>query len=640
MTAFAGYWRYSGGGVDDRCRRMLEAQRIYAPDAPSQWDGDGISMGRRQFKLLPEDAYDHGPIVSRSTGQVLVADVRLDNRDELQGLLNLPAAEAREMSDAAFLLAALERWKEEALAHLVGDFAFAHWDPRERRLLLARDFAGQRPLHFHLGSGFFAFSSMPKGLHALEEVPREPDVEAATRFLALMPETVGSSYFKDVRTLPPAHFCVVTPGGISTHRHWNPPRTELRLPRAADYQEALRESFDRAVAARLRGADGKVASHLSGGLDSSTVTATAARLVGEGGRVCAFTAVPREGYSDPVARGHLIDEGPAAAALAAMHPRIEHILIRSGGQSPLDGLERNFFLYERPVLNLCNGVWWDAISNAARDRGLRVLLTGQRGNMGFSYTGMHLLPELLAQGRLLKLAGLLRSLPGRGVSFRGAVAQTIGPFLPRSLWAAISRLRGRHEKISDYSAINPKAAQRLQQQAEAAGLHFSYPPRRDPFGSRLWMLDRVDLGNYTKGWLGGWGLDVRDPTSDRRLIELCLSIPTEEYLRGGQPRALARAAFADRLPPQIVNENRKGRQAADWYEGMEAARGEVVEEAGRFLDLGIAQEAIDTGMVTRLLAQWPSDGWTTNKVAGRYRLALLRALSTGHFLRKASGSNA
>jgi asparagine synthase (glutamine-hydrolysing) len=82
----------------------------------------------------------------------------------------------------------------------------------------------------------------------------------------------------------------------------------------------------------------------------------------------------------------------------------------------------------------------------------------------------------------------------------------------------------------------------------------------------------MDQGNYNKGVLGGWGVDMRDPSADRRLVEFCLSVPPEQFLAGGVPRSLARRAFADRLPPEVLRERRKGYQAADWFEGMSVSR--------------------------------------------------------------------
>src|SRR5262249_51224374 len=146
--------------------------------------------------------------------------------------------------------------------------------------------------------------------------------------------------------------------GLSARSYWQPRRQKIVMRSSEEYSDALRELLDQAVRCRLRGAEDKVGTDLSGGFDSGAVAATAARLLApSGGRVVAFTAVPREGYADTQPGNRLVDEGPHAAATAALYPNIEHVLIRSKDRSPLDGLDRGFFLFDWPGYNLCNSVW-------------------------------------------------------------------------------------------------------------------------------------------------------------------------------------------------------------------------------------------------------------------------------------------
>src|SRR5258708_6419892 len=175
MSAIAGLLtRGSEPHPRSSCGRMLAAQSMYGPHACDQWDGGDASLGRCLYRLLPEDVYDSQPLEGAGGRLVLAADLRLDNREELEAALNIPGEQARRLCDAAILLAAWERWAEDCFDHLVGVYAFAVWDKARRALTLARDPLGQRPLHYHRGAGFFAFASMPKGLHALAEIPRAP----------------------------------------------------------------------------------------------------------------------------------------------------------------------------------------------------------------------------------------------------------------------------------------------------------------------------------------------------------------------------------------------------------------------------------------------------------------------------------
>jgi asparagine synthase (glutamine-hydrolysing) len=638
MTALAGFISLDGRDPLAPVRRMLKAQALYGR-ADADWSDGVAALGRRLHPRLPEDRFDRGPAVAANGRLALVADVRLDNRDEIEAALGLGGEAARRTSDAALLLAALERWEEAALDRLVGDFAFALWDGEKRRLLLGRDYAGHRPLHYHRGAGFVAFGSMPKGLHALPEIPYRLNEEAALGFLALMPESGSATLFEGVERVEPGHVVAVTPAGLTPRKYWRPRLDPIALPSAGDYQAAMRERLDQAVAACLRGAGDRVGAHLSAGLDSSAVAATAARLLRPSdGWVVAYTAVPREGYDGPFVPNTIGDEGALAAATAAMHPNIDHVLIRTAGRTPLDHLDRQFLLYERPVLNLCNATWADAINDDARARGLSVLLTGQMGNMSFSYAGMEHLPDLLARFRLLRLASTALALFRGGTRAGTIAAQTVGPFLPRPLWRAIGRLRGGGKGLADYSLVRAEEAA-LQERAGRRGLDLSYRPRRDPVGTRLWVLARTDPGTLNKGTLAGWGLDMRDPTADRRLMEFCLRVPAEQYLRGGMPRALARQGLSDRLPDAVLNERLKGLQASDWHEGLAAARPALAEAVEALARSPAAAAALDLERLRHLLADWPEGRWADKQVVQNYRLALLRGVAAGHFIRKVTGSN-
>jgi len=622
---------------------MLTAQAFYGPHDERLWSDGRLAIGRRLFRTLPEDSYDRQPLVGADGRFNLVADVRLDNREELAAALDLSAERMRNFCDAAVLLAGLERWGEGVLDRLAGDFAFALWNSSDHTLLLARDFLGQRPLHYHRGDGFFAFASMPKGLHAVPEIPYSPDEKTMAEFVTLMPADGVHTFFAGIETVGPGEVMIVTATGLHRRTYWQPTGPIRSVLSANDYAEGLRHHLDQATRSRLRGSGGTVASHLSAGFDSSAVTSTAARLLAvDGGTVVSFTAVPRKGFAGRDTEERIANEGPLAAATASLYPNIEHVLVAGGDGTPLDKLDRDFFLYDRPILNLCNSVWISAVNDAVRQRKLSVVLTGQMGNMTISYNGVERLSELVSAGRFVELgrvgAGVLAR---RTMSWRGLLASAFGPFMPGWLWERLNERRHGTLDVHQYTAIRADRLRELNlpQIAKDRQLDFSYRPRRDGFESRLWIMRRVDLGNYNKGTLGGWGIDQRDPTADKRLVEFCLSVPMEQYLREGEPRSLGRRALADRLPRLVLDERRKGYQAADWYERLSAARAQLEVEVDRLALCQPAAHTLDVARMKELVAQWPEAGWERRDVTNAYRLALLRGVSAGYFLRKVTGSN-
>jgi len=645
MTALAGLWRFDGRpDAASDCARMLASQALYGPDTSAQWSDGDVAFGHRLMRLLPEDAFDRQPLVGGGGRYVLVADLRLDNREDLAGCLQISSEKASRLSDAAILLAAIERWGEHCVEKLIGDYVFALWDGAQRCLFLARDPIGQRPLHYHRGNRLFAFASMPKGLHALAAVPYEPDEDRIAEYLLLMPPTGTSSYFRGIERVLPGHVVTVTADGLTARRHWQPQIRPLRLRRTEDYCEALRAQLDQAVRCRLRGVK-DVGAHLSGGLDSSAVAATAARLLAPSeGRVIAFTAVPREGYDGPVPRHRFADEGHHAAATAALYPNMEHVLVRSEGKSPLDQLDRSFTVFDQPVINDCNLVWNNKILDLARDRKLTVVLNGGMGNLGLSYDGVALLAELFRAGRWLRLWREARVLVGPpGMRWRGVLAKTFGPWCPPRLWVWLNKI-ATHDSFDPmtYSVISPDRFMELDLRGRARkeGLDLNYRPPKDGLAKRLWALKRSDGGNTNKGVLGCWHIDQRDPTSDVRLLEFCLSVPTEQFWHAGIQRALARRALADRLPKLILEETRRGQQSADWHETLTADRDRIAAEIRRLDSCPPAARALDLPRLHRLIENLPKDGWDRQEVFHSYYIALSRAVSVGHFLRRTTGTNA
>jgi len=481
---------------------------------------------------------------------------------------------------------------------------------------------------------------MPKGLHALPEVPMAPNeskVAIQASLLSVLDDG-SQSYFEQIESVQSGSLVVVTPDGLSSRRYWSPERRELHLKTADDYAEALRSHLDRAVSARLRGCDDHVGAHLSGGWDSSSVAATAARLIApRGGRVIAFTATPREGYDQPAPPRKFGDESALAAATAALYPNMDHVLVRSSNRSPIDTLDQDFDLIEAPLVNPCNAVWFRAINEAARDRGLSVMLMAENGNLTLTDSGLDWPSELIAQGRWVKWFSVARALTRNGVmNWRGAVGSSFAPWIPSALWRTVDYIKGgRSHDAAFQTAVNPALFARLSRLASSTRDSLGRFGV-DTFATRLELIRLEDSGNHRKGHLAESGIDIRDPTTDRRLIEFSLSTPMEQIVVEGRPRALARRALSDRLPNAVLEEKNRGYQAIDWHEGLTARRKQMAQIIEQLAACPPAARALDVPRMRRLIDEWPASGWDTPEIVSAYRLALLRGISIGHFLLRAS----
>jgi asparagine synthase (glutamine-hydrolysing) len=604
---------------------MLRAQ------CPGGWSEQvrsdrAMAIGGAAPQAAPHRAGEWTAQTGAAGAFVLAADVRLDNREDFLPQLGLRGAEAAALDDSRLIMLCLERWGPDVIARFVGDFAMALWDKSEERLLLARDFAGQRPLHFHDSRRAVAVSSMAKGLHSLDFVPRAVDETRLLEMLAGLHHEGRRTFFKDVQRVEPGELLIFTRSGSSSRTYWTAPVGEIRFRSHGEYAEALLEKLDVAVAAQLRGAGPAVATHLSAGLDSSAVTSAAALRFD--GRVLAFTSVPPHDRS-ALPRGRFGSEGALAAQTASLYPNVEHRLVETPGRLPLEDLDWELELFERPDLNLPNLAWSNRINDAVAAEGVNILLVGTGGNLSISYAGHERLGELLARGRLAAFASECAAARRHGVRPRALLGLAAHQLLPGAVIRALGPLRERRAHPATAGVLNPDAP-------GVAGIVARHGRYDDPDSarsvqSRAHMLRRVDPGTYNKGLLLRWNIDVRDPTVDRRLFEFCLRVPLAHYFRQGLPRALIRTALSGRIPDSVRLETLRGLQSPHWLDMISEARGEAGRLLGGIGESPPACELLDIPKMRRLLGEWP-DARTTPP-PHVYRSGLIRGLAAGEFIR-------
>jgi asparagine synthase (glutamine-hydrolysing) len=146
------------------------------------------------------------------------------------------------------------------------------------------------------------------------------------------------------------------------------------------------------------------------------------------------------------------------------------------------------------------------------------------------------------------------------------------------------------------------------------------------------LLTYGDVSDTNIAPQGGWQLDSRDPTYDRRVVEFCLTVPLEEFLRGGELRSLARRAMVGRLPSSTLKRRMRGRQSADWYLNLTAVRGRMGAEVERLRSSPLASRMLDLERMSSLIEKWPTDGIEKDEVIASYHITLTRGLSVGKFL--------
>jgi asparagine synthase (glutamine-hydrolysing) len=631
VSAIAGLWSFDGKtDVSAACRTMLAALSVYGSDDSAQYSSNSFSMGRCLLRLLPEDRFDRQPL-SAGAVTALAADLRLDNREELARELGLGSEAAMVMADSDILLAAWQRWREHCVERLIGAFSFAIWNEQEQQLFLARDHTGERPLYYSTAGNCFAFASMPKGLHPLPFIGAEVDEDYVARYLALVYMPLEKTIFQRIQRLTAGCALNIRAGQTTLRRYWQTENLPaLRLKSDEEYLDLFCECFDEAVRSRLR-TTGEVGAQLSGGLDSSSVAATAALLLRDEGRgLTAYTAVPRPGF-DRIGATHFENEGPAAAEVAARYPNMRHLLVESSQTSFLDILDLNNSLYDHPCYGPNNEVWSNAIMTRAREDGVTVLLNGGCGNCTFSYYGMPALSAWLRSGQWVTLARVAMEIKAaRSASVKSILRHALWPSLP--FWLRSATDPHMRAFSLDYCALHPDIIERLDLRRQA--FHDLNTASLDGRTLLNALLKYGDVSDISIAPQGGWQLDYRDPTFDKRVVEFCLTVPLEQFIRGGKLRSLARRAMAARLPAVTLNRSQRGRQSADWHISMSAVRGRMLREMNHLESSPLASRMLDLARMRRLIEDWPTGGFDQPQVEGPYHAALTRGFSVGSFLHK------
>ena len=248
-------------------------------------------------QLTPEDLFEQQPLVFANRF-VILFDGRIDNRQELSAVLNIPAADLPFTPDSSIAMRLFDRWGEHAFERILGVFAIIVMDLRDGSLICARDQMGLRVLHYYLSATRFAVATNPDTLFALSWVPRICNKDQIGDTLVNRGMNEETTYYKDILRVPSGSIVRVRGSSLSKTRFWNADNIpDVRFKHDHEYVEAFEELLHAAVKARLRSRRAPCAT-ITGGLDSSSISVIAAdMLAARGDKLNTFTAVPEADFS-------------------------------------------------------------------------------------------------------------------------------------------------------------------------------------------------------------------------------------------------------------------------------------------------------------------------------------------------------
>ena len=538
-----------------------------------------VGLGNRRLAILDLSPLGHQPMQDPATGNWIVYNGEIYNFSEIRARLGREGVRFRSHSDTEVVLKAYGRWGEHCLRELRGMFAFAIWDPRHRRLFVARDPMGIKPLYYASPGGYFLFASEVRTLLGTGLVPRRLDRAGLLNYLSF-----GSLYdpitlIDGVSALRPGHYLVWEKGAVRDVMYWDLSPKErpvgLTASERKQREEEVQAVLDQSVRMQMV-SDVPVGVFLSGGIDSSSL----AGILSRGGcQLSTFSIVFRE-------EDH--SEAEFSRMVARKFGTDHHEILVSQGDA-LDALPRAVQAMDQPTIDGLNTY---LVSRQTRAAGVKVALSGLGGDELFAgYSSFRTVP------RMERFAGLWRYLPSLARAPLAEAFTLVAPSSDRSRkLATLARANGRaaHPYFLSRMLFTPRqwegfCSARDQQASQRANAlleeNLEHTRNLDAINrvsyleARCYMLNTLlrdaDVMSMAHG------LEVRVPLIDHLLAEKLIALPGSWKLDRSTPKPLLVGALGDTLPEEIVHRRKRGFTLPFEHWLRDELRPEVEQTLGR-----------------------------------------------------------
>ncbi len=582
MCGIAGYFALTPRALAPRevLGRMVEALRHRGPDDGGIYYDGRAALGHRRLSII-DLAGGRQPLATADGNLWVTFNGEIFNYVELRDELLARGAMFRTKSDTETILHAYEQYGPDCVRSFNGDFAYALWDRRNQRLVMARDRMGVRPLYYTLQHGVLVFASEVKSLFAYPGVRAALDPLGLDQCFTFWAPLAPRTAFKDVQELPPGHQLIAENGVLKVQPYWTlqyPPRSERRTLGEAQAAEEVQALLADATRIRMR-ADVPVGAYLSGGFDSSATTALAKE---HNGALRTFSLEFEAPELDESTYQRTLVE-----ALGTDHSALR--CMRGDIAQSFPAVIRHT---ERPIVRSAPAALF-LLSRQVRDHGFKVVLTGEGADEVFG--GYDIFKEAkvrrfwarqpqskwrpLLLRRLYPYLGGLQSQPAAYLEafFRTGLDASDDPLfshLPRfALTRRISQFYSRElrETINGY---NPLAELRESLPREFNAWH---PLSRAQYLETRCLLPGYILSSQGDRVAMAHAVEGRFPFLDHRVVELGAALPPALKLNGLREKYVLRRALGRELPRSIVERPKQPYRAPDSESFLHAAAPQYVE---------------------------------------------------------------
>jgi len=547
--------------------RMCEQMKHRGPDSEGLWTDESVALGMRRLSIIDLHTGEQ-PVYSEDKQIVAVMNGELYNFREVRNDLEKRGHKFETQTDTEILPHLYEEYGEAMLEHINGMFAFALWDKRKKKLLLARDRFGEKPLYYGVFDGALVFASEPKVLLEHPSVKREINTDALRQFLSFDYVPAPASIYKGISKLPAAHLLVLEKGEVKTRRYWNLTfHKNGNTPSIEKAATDLRELLADAVRMRLV-SDVPLGILLSGGVDSSTVAAFATQFSTE--RVKTFSI----GFEEDS-----FDESKFAREVAA-HLGTEHYEDKLSVERAADLISEIGTWLDEPMSD--GSLLPTFLLSRFVKKYVTVALGGDGGDEIFAGYPMYFghkmarvydqIPRFLRAG---VIEPIVNNLPvsTKNLSFDYKAKR----FVAASKYDVVTR---HHSWFGSFSVDQQNNL--LTKDILAQSSSDIYKGAKDLLkitdaSTEIEQMQFLDMNFYmaedilTKVDRASMAvsLEVRAPFLDPRVAQFAASLPLEYKLRGNKGKYILKKAVEPLLPKSILQRPKKGFgiPIAEWLKG-------------------------------------------------------------------------
>jgi asparagine synthase (glutamine-hydrolysing) len=557
MCGISGIFEFDQARTIERetVHRMNESLRHRGPDDEGIFVDLGIGLGHRRLSII-DVAGGHQPISNEDGTIWVMFNGEIYNYPDLCQEMLSRGHRFTTRSDTEAIVHLYEEYGEECFARLRGMFAIAIWDSAKRRLLLARDRVGKKPLYYYADRNRFIFGSELKAILAADGVPRIIDSLAVCDYFSLSYIPAPRTVYKSVRKLQPAHYLVVSAAGLREVPYWRLSFSKVQNHTEAEWCELIREQLCEATRIRLM-SEVPLGAFLSGGVDSSSIVAMMSQLMDRPVTTCSI------GFS---AQGY--DESEFARQVASRFKSDHHEDVVE--VEALDVIDKLAWHYDEPFAD-SSAVPTYYVSKMAR-RQVTVALGGDGGDESFAGYRRYVFDRMENRMRNLVPAPVRRTVFGPLGRWYPGLAWAPRPLRAKATLQSLSRspLEGYFNSIS---VFRPDEKAHLftgdfqRQLADYDSLdvlrkHYDEADTTDTL-SRIQYVDiktylpddiltKVDRASMAVS------LELRAPILDHQFMELVASIPSDLKLHGRTGKYVFKKAMEPLLPHDILYRPKQG----------------------------------------------------------------------------------